>query len=375
VVQPPTISAIAGQSAVARSATVASLTVPFRVTGTGTITLTNSQVLPSAVNLGGGIFFQITAQPVVFSGSGADRTVLLRYNIPTFSPLFSSFLFPTNVQVTLTNTDSTGLSASRTFVVRLVDAPDLDGIPASVEGQVPNLTGPGFGDGNGDGIQDSNQLQVASLLLAAVPPSYVTLATAAGLRLVDVQALTPPVPPPAGVSFPEGLLRFQLEGLATVGASVTVTQYFQATLPAGLTYYKYGPPASGAPDDYYPFTYAGPGTSGAEIIPAQNKIILHLKDGALGDNDWTENGVIIDPGGPALMSVERFALSISKVSSTQVQISWPVAAGVLVLKYTDSLVPPIPWQPDSHAMVTNGSIKSVTVDLANGTRFYSLGMP
>ncbi len=366
----PTLSPVPDQTTIARSATTASLTVPFQVTGAGTITPSVIQTPPPGVLIPPSFFFQITALPPVFSGSGADRTVLLSYTIPTFSPIFSSGLFPTDVQVTLTITDDAAVPVSRNFIVHLIDTPDVDGISDAVENGAPN-----GGDGNGDGILDSTQLQVASLLSAATPPSYVTLAAGNGLRLVNVQALTPPLPMPAGASFPAGLLQFQLEGLATLGASVTVTQFFQAALPAGLTYYKYGPPSSGAPADYYAFTYAGPGTTGAEIIPAQNKIILHLKDGALGDNDWTENGVIVDPGGPALVAVERYTLSISLLSATQAQISWPVAAGDQVLQYADSLLQPITWQPDSHTIVTNDPVKTVTVDLTNGTRFYSLGAP
>jgi len=68
-------------------------------------------------------------------------------------------------------------------------------------------------------------------------------------------------------------------------------------------------------------------------------------------------------------------LSISMVSATEAQISWPGTAEALVLQYSDTLVPPITWQPDNHPAVTNGPLKSVTVNPTNAARFYSLGSP
>ena len=220
------------------------------------------------------------------------------------------------------------------------------------------------------------QSEVASLPAAVTPASYVTLTAPSGLRFVNVVALAPPAPTLPDVSFPRGLIQFRLEGLPTLGASVMVTQIFQAALPANLTFYKYGSAAPGAAASYYPFMYhPASSPTGAEIIRAENKIILHLKDGALGDDDWIENGVVTDASGPALVSVEPAALSISILSPTQAQISWPVSAGALVLQYTVSFVPPITWQPDNHPTTINGPLKSVTVDLGNGDRFYTLGTP
>ena len=76
-----------------------------------------------------------------------------------------------------------------------------------------------------------------------------------------------------------------------------------------------------------------------------------------------------------LVVVGPVSLSISMPTPAEVQISWPMVAGALVLQYTDSLLPPIIWQPDSHPIITNGLLKAVTIDLPTGTRFYSLGIP
>ncbi|MBI2929114.1 MAG: hypothetical protein HYY24_25905, partial [Verrucomicrobia bacterium] len=189
-------------------------------------------------------------------------------------------------------------------------------------------------------------------------------------------ALTPPTPLPEGASFPQGLVQFRLEGLATLGAAVTVTQTFHGGLSSGLTFYKHGSAAPGAAVTYYPFMYDPPASpTGAEFILAENKIVLHLKDGALGDDDWTENGVILDAGGPALVSVEPVALSISQLTATTAEISWPASAGTLVLRYADSLASPVTWERDDHPAEVSGDRKRVTVELVGGTRFYSLGAP
>lgn len=54
------------------------------------------------------------------------------------------------------------------------------------------------------------------------------------------------------------------------------------------------------PDDnnpqYYEFNFDG--ETGAEF--SDKKVILHLVDGKRGDSDLTANGVIVDPGTPAI---------------------------------------------------------------------------
>ncbi len=76
-------------------------------------------------------------------------------------------------------------------------------------------------------------------------------------------------------------------------ATVTIT------LPAGAnpnTYLKY----SKKTGKWYRFDYDATTGVGAEING--NKVTLHFKDGAKGDDDGTANGVILDPGGPAVVA-------------------------------------------------------------------------
>ena len=256
------------------------------------------------------------------------------------------------------------------FRLSVWNALDADGISDLEERGVPHPSGGPLGDGNGDGIQDDTQAHVASLL--ATDSTYVTVALPAsppGLRLTEVSKQTPP--PGAPVLFPRGLIRFRVEGL-TPGQPVAVTQTFHGGLAGVTSYYKYGRSLPGATPDYYLFAYAG--ATGAQFVPPK-KIILQLRDGALGDDDWSANGVIVDPSGPAMALPPAVALSISTLPGNQAQISWPASATGLVLKYADSLTAPVTWNNDTNVVNTAAGTNSVTVDISSGTRFYGLGQP
>jgi hypothetical protein len=261
---------------------------------------------------------------------------------------------------------------TKTLLVHILDALDTDGVPDAVENNAPN-----GGSGDGDAIPDRLQENVASF--QSPDDAWITLAvsSAGGHRLVNVRAITPPDDPsrPADQTFPYGLVQYRVEGIAP-GALIDVIQIYHGGLGSGTVFYKYGfPSASAASRVYYRFMLGDPGLPlgvGAEI--SGNTVNVHLQDGALGDDDWTANGVIEDPGGPGFIALP--ALSIARVSPTQAQISWPVSAGALRLQYTENLSPPISWTGDTNTVVTNGLLKNVNVDLSNSTpRFYTLGAP
>ena len=64
-------------------------------------------------------------------------------------------------------------------------------------------------------------------------------------------------------------------------------------------YYKFGRTPENPVDHWYEFLYDG--ETGAEING--NVITLHFVDGKRGDDDLdSTNGVIVDPGGPALIN-------------------------------------------------------------------------
>ena len=70
-------------------------------------------------------------------------------------------------------------------------------------------------------------------------------------------------------------------------------------LPEGespVKYFKFGSTPDNPVDHLYEFNFDG--ETGAEF--SDNKVILHLVDGKRGDSDLTANGVIVDPGTPAI---------------------------------------------------------------------------
>lgn len=64
------------------------------------------------------------------------------------------------------------------------------------------------------------------------------------------------------------------------------------------SYYKYGPTPDSPNGHWYEFLYND--TTGANIL--DRKIVLDLVDGQRGDSDLTANGVITDPGAPAIFT-------------------------------------------------------------------------
>lgn len=108
----------------------------------------------------------------------------------------------------------------------------------------------------------------------------------------DFASLSPP--DQAANSFPYGKLKFSVNELE-FGSSTIVT----LVLPENAAiqrYWKYGPTPNNPNDHWYEFMYNG--EVGAEING--NVISLHYIDGALGDDDLSENGIIVDPGGPTI---------------------------------------------------------------------------
>jgi hypothetical protein len=122
-------------------------------------------------------------------------------------------------------------------------------------------------------------------------------------------------------NYPYGLFDFALgkceeaPSLQTAGniktngtLSTTITLYFfdsqhNPINMAGYTYRKYGLEPVDDPNTsidettephWYDFTFDG--TTGAEI--SGNTIILHFVDGQRGDDDISDNGTIVDQGGP-----------------------------------------------------------------------------
>ncbi len=113
----------------------------------------------------------------------------------------------------------------------------------------------------------------------------------AGFIPVSGNAASPATPPPAGVTFPQGLFDIDLT-TGTAGSAATVVITYPAAIAAGSVYYKFGPTAANTTPHWYIYPNA---------VIAGNTVTLTLTDGQDGDADLSANSHIHDPGGPALV--------------------------------------------------------------------------
>ncbi len=168
----------------------------------------------------------------------------------------------------------------------LVWVDDRDGVAKSLEDGVPNLSGSGSGDGNGDGMLDSNQTSVTSL--KGINGAYLTLSNTQGLAQRGVQVVSPPSDVPSYVTFPFGMLEFNITGVSNGG---TVTMKLYVPKDSAVDSYWKKNRNSGVWENINP-----------TITTNGNKKILTftLTDGGPYDADGVANGVIQDPGGPGI---------------------------------------------------------------------------
>ena len=169
--------------------------------------------------------------------------------------------------------------------------PDSDGDGVS---DVEEDTAPNSGDGNSDGTQDSIQSHVASLETFD-NAQVVTLVAPDTTVLTQVRSLNSPSPEgmPDNATFPFGYFEFTLLG-ADIGTRVSV----DLMLPddSANSYFKYGPTPLDPAEHWYLFDWDE--ETGAQVTGSI--ISLNLEDGQRGDQDLVANGIIQDPGGPAV---------------------------------------------------------------------------
>ena len=160
--------------------------------------------------------------------------------------------------------------------------------------------GPNGGDGNSDGIADSAQSHVVSL--PDIRNTYITveanpiqvLRSLAFNEGIDYLAQAEPLSSLNGLNFVYGFLSFEVADVA-IGGNAEI----KIILPNGESpkkYFKFGATPDNPVDHLYEFSFDG--ETGAEFNG--NEVLLHFVDGKRGDSDLTANGVITDPGTPAL---------------------------------------------------------------------------
>ncbi|WP_169742460.1 choice-of-anchor U domain-containing protein [Comamonas granuli] len=186
---------------------------------------------------------------------------------------------------------------------------DADGITAAQESGVPGLPGPGGvpalpGDGNGDGILDSRQKEVASAPFAQspyggsapgdAPRTYVTLVAGEG-RSVDtasqitgLRQLDSPPGLPGLMELPLGMLAFSLQMDAT-GGTHRFSLYLDAAQPVNGYW---------AQNHDGVWTHLASAAFGGRMVIEGDRLRLdfQITDGGEFDADGQLNGVITHQG-------------------------------------------------------------------------------
>jgi hypothetical protein len=195
--------------------------------------------------------------------------------------------------------------------------PDNDGIPTIIEDQAPGIPGPGgttvAGDGNGDGIRDSEQASVASIGFVAsptgesnpgsAPPTFTTLVASSqdgkvsgdptNSRILSLTQKDAPPDLPEGLEAPIGLVSFTVQ-LGQGKTSESFSLYVDPALGVN-GYWKQ--------DSSGTWTNIASEPYGGEMVMEGGRLRLDFQivDGGEFDGDGLVNGVITDPGAPGHM--------------------------------------------------------------------------
>lgn len=115
-----------------------------------------------------------------------------------------------------------------------------------------------------------------------------------GFLPITGHADSPAMPPPEGVNFPFGIFDFRAIH-QVAGGAVSVEFTYPQALPGNVSYWKYGSASAGAEPDWFELA-----PTQMQISADRKTLLLTIYDGQLGDIDGEINGVIRDPGGPAI---------------------------------------------------------------------------
>ncbi|MFW9606060.1 MAG: choice-of-anchor U domain-containing protein, partial [Pseudomonas sp.] len=197
---------------------------------------------------------------------------------------------------------------------------DEDGIPELIESLVPNLDESikRSGDGNGDGVNDTEQADVASLpfrntMQVSQNPEadvlFVTLVSGSEegsvregskTAIKSASQLDIPTNLPANLDMPLGMISFTAT-TETVGGSESFSLFVDDSLAVN-GYWKQN--AQGAWVNLASVGYGG------QVVKLNGKTRLDfvIQDGGEFDEDGVANGVIVDPGAPGLRASSALVL-------------------------------------------------------------------
>jgi hypothetical protein len=244
---------------------------------------------------------------VVSVAAGATAEVAMTVQLPTNASVTQDQAL--SIDVTSANGGNVSVASLKLPFVVLSDQ-DGDGVPDVVE-MGPSGVDPSY-DANGDGIPDWKQAAVISLYSQG-RKAYLNAVLSAGefrrARAVSAEGT-------GSDKHGLGLFDFQV-----VNLSPGATTQMVVTLPGSMTaqgYGKYGPTPANSTPHYYEF--ARDDALGVGATVKANVITVKLRDGALGDDDLTADGVIVDAGGP---SYPVFASASSQSTPTAGMPSTP----------------------------------------------------
>lgn len=175
---------------------------------------------------------------------------------------------------------------------------DTDGAPDGAE-MGPTGDNPAY-DGDDNGVPDYQEARVASLPTFS-GGGYATLAVPEGLTLVGVTAVDNPSPGDVLYrrSFPLGLFDFTIQGLNTGGCTTLTLWLTHPAETVDLFAYDMHGPTPGEPSPHW-YEFDPEDSSAIRIFPGETatRIELDLCDAQLGDDVLTQDGQVIEVGGP-----------------------------------------------------------------------------
>jgi hypothetical protein len=265
-------------------------TLDILLSGNGTSApAPNIQVVPSSFDFGEVVENQSTTTTVTVSnignlglaingialGTGAD------FSLDTGN-CGSTIAAGENCTIGITFSPTAGGVFNDTLTIDSTD-PDSPMVDVTV-------TGTGLADSDGDGVPDRDDASPSDATVATPPAATgtgnITISTSSGTlsqvyALLDTDVVNQDNRP-TGVSFPDGLVSFQVVGLM-LGETITIDIVFPTAFPA-----------SGA---RYFLADANGFTELLDVEFSGNVARLTKTDGGNGDLDGVENGEITDPSG------------------------------------------------------------------------------
>lgn len=195
-------------------------------------------------------------------------------------------------------------SEASAFAIELayIEDEDMDGVPDDLEvDETVDLDYNGIPDIQQDNIKCMNTLLGDSKVGVSVGSQDVTIDM---IQSIDWDLIGDAENRPK--KMPMNLIGFRL--LVEPGAEAEVTIYFSEKLPRRAKWYKHDI-EDGWQDfsDYTEFSTTADG---------RTKVTLTLKDGGIGDEDGIANGIIVDPSGPGLESLDETVEDTVGISET-----------------------------------------------------------